>query len=124
MIATRKMVMENAEKTNMKTLSQCMTKLIQNGFTANFMVFEGKLTIIDEPQKYTPEQVKIDNFYRFEGESDPSDTSILYAIQTHDGTKGIIADAYGVYADTGVSEFMKQVIDITKITLPSKISEE
>jgi hypothetical protein len=124
MIAIRKMMMENAEKTNMKTLSQCMTTLARNGFTANFMVVEGKLSIIDEPKKYTPEQVKIDNFYRFEGESDPSDTSILYAIQTHDGTKGIIADAYGVYADTGVSEFMKQVIVITKITKPSNITYE
>jgi hypothetical protein len=104
------------EKTEMKTLSSCMNRLQENGFTSNLMVKEGKLHIIDTEKSYAPGEVRIANFYRFEGESDPADTSILYAIETYDGHKGIISDAYGVYADEGVSEFLQSVEEIMKRT--------
>jgi hypothetical protein len=108
------------EKTQMKTLSESMNKLHAEGFTANFMVEEGKLKVIDTEKEYSPEDVKITNFYRFEGESDPADTSILYAIETNDAVKGIISDAYGVYADIEVSKFIDAVEEIMKRTKPSK----
>ena len=54
------------------------------------------------------------NFYRFEGESDPDDNAILYIIETNDGTKGTLVDAYGVYNDSRVSQFMKAVETIQK----------
>jgi hypothetical protein len=60
--------------------------------------------------------VHVVDFFRFEGESDPADNSILYAIETDDGKKGILSDAYGPYADINVTKFMKQVEDITKKT--------
>ncbi len=117
--------MENTvhDKIEMKSLSDCMNKLQTEGFTTNFMVEKGKLHVVDSNKNYSPWQVKIVNFYRFEGESDPSDNAILYAIETHDDLKGIIADAYGVYADSGVSRFIKQVNDIIKNTNPSKNEE-
>ena len=39
------------------------------------------------------------DFYRFEGESNPDDMSILYAIEANDGISGTISSAYGTYAD-------------------------
>jgi hypothetical protein len=35
--------------------------------------------------------------------------SILYAIETSDGTKGTLVDAYGLYADEQTGSFMKEV---------------
>ena len=55
-------------------------------------------------------------FFRFEGDSDPADNSILYVVETNDGTKGTLIDAYGPYADPKVSKFMQQVDDIQKKT--------
>ena len=36
--------------------------------------------------------------YRFEGMSDPDDNAVVYALEAADGTKGVIVDAYGTYA--------------------------
>ncbi len=60
------------------------------------------------------EEVHIINFFRFEGASDPSESAILYVIETDDGAKGTIMDAYGMYADAGIDQFIKEVEDISK----------
>lgn len=110
----------HTEKTDMKTLSSCMNKLQSDGYDANFMVAEGKLKLIDSEKVYDADEVRISNFYRFEGETDPSDMSILYVIETTDGMKGLISDAYGVYADPDISGFINAVEEIMKKTHPSK----
>ena len=38
----------------------------------------------------------------------------LYVIETDDGTKGTLVDAYGTYADAQVHKFMQQVEGIQK----------
>jgi hypothetical protein len=63
---------------------------------------------------YKPEEVKIKNFYRFEGESDPADNTILYAIETTSGERGTLTDAYGPYSDSHVAKFIQDVEDIEK----------
>ena len=99
----------------MKTLSECINSLYKQGFEENFRVKKGKL-LDDHDQSYNLGQVSIKNFYRFEGTSDPGDNAILYAIETDNGKKGVLVDAYGSAADGGVTEFIKQVTDITKNT--------
>ena len=70
---------------------------------------KGKLLGVQNKKKYKPADVKAVNFYRFEGISDPDDMSILYAIETRDGCKGTLTDAYGRYSDDETGDFMKQV---------------
>lgn len=99
----------------MNSLSMCLTKAIGNGFTTNFLVSkDGRMHIESGPESYQPNQVQIVNFYRFEGESDPADNSILYLIETEDGMKGTLLDAYGPYAQEQISQFIKQVAEIQK----------
>ena len=100
----------------MKSLAPCLNKLVLDGYTEDFKVTEGGLVGVKNERKYPPEDVHVLNFFRFEGASDPADNSILYAIETSDGTKGTLTDAYGPYAEPAVSKFMKQVEDITKKT--------
>lgn len=47
--------------------------------------------------------------YRFEGISDPDDMSVVYAIESGDGTRGIIGDAFGVYANPELGGFLNNV---------------
>jgi hypothetical protein len=103
-----------SDKAAMRSLSHCMEKLTNNGFTANFSVAEEKLQHVESGHAYEAEQVEIVDFYRFEGVSDPEDNSILYAILTSDGRKGMLVDAYGAYSDPEVDQFIKKVECIQK----------
>lgn len=58
-----------------------------------------------------PEDFKVDKTFRFEGMSSTDDNSILYAISSKDGIKGLLVDAYGVYAEN-ISEEMRKKIKI------------
>ena len=102
------------EKTFMNTLTACVNKVVKDGYTDTFKVTERGLYSAAKEKYFSPEQVHVHNFYRFEGESDPADNSIMYVIETQDGLKGTIIDAYGPYSDVNVSAFMKLVEDLNK----------
>lgn len=101
-------------KVHMKTLVDLLESLRKQGYTENFMATHKGTITIDTKKDYTPEEVKINSFYRFEGESDPADNAICYAIQTNDGKKGVLTDAYGPYSDTKVTKFVADVENIQK----------
>ena len=104
------------DKEEERALINVEKKLTADGYVKDFKVCEGRLhTIDDESQKtYGPEEVTIVDFYRFEGESDPDDMSILYAIEAHDGVRGTISNAFGTYADADTDAFLRQVEDLGK----------
>jgi hypothetical protein len=104
----------NDRMTFMTDLDKCMNFLEEKGYTDQFRVEKKNLVSLkDSKKKYKPKDVKAVNFYRFEGISDPDDMSILYAIETCDGTKGTLVDAYGNYSDEATGEFMQEV-DVSK----------
>ncbi len=100
----------------MKTLVECLEKMLADGFTENFKAEGKKLIGLNSDISYTSDQVSITNFFRFEGASDPEDNSILYAITCTDGNKGTLVDAYGAYSDVDTNEFIKEVESIQKKT--------
>lgn len=99
---------------DMKTLASCLNKLVLQGYTEDFKAGERGLLSLQHERIYDPQHVKIVNFYRFEGASDPADNSILYVIETNDGVKGTLVDAYGPYADRKVQAFIEEVENINK----------
>src|SRR5687768_6901965 len=99
----------------MKSLSSCVNKMKEEGYKEDFQVTEKGLTTFDDSKNYKPEQVRIVNFYRFEGESDPGDNTILYVIETDNGDKGTLVDGYGAYSDENVSKFIVEVEKIQKV---------
>jgi len=98
----------------MKTLASCLNKALKDGYTENFKITEQGLQSLETEKLYTPEQVQIVNFFRFEGASDPSDSAILYIIEANDSAKGTLTDAYGMYADPNIDQFIKEVENISK----------
>jgi ribosomal protein S8 len=107
-------VNENNSMPYMKSLANCLKKMVTEGYTEDFQITEEGLESLRKHSNYKPEQIQVVNFFRFEGESDPDDNAILYVIETDDGTKGTLIDAYGVYNDPKVSRFMKDVETIQK----------
>ena len=106
---------------DLKTLVSCVNALVREGFTEDYKVTERGLKSLKREKTYEPDQVNVLSFYRFEGNSDPADNSILYAIETSDGKRGTLVDAFGPYADTKVTKFMEKVDHISKRTEHGKI---
>jgi len=93
----------------MPTLLEITNKAIQDGYTENFRVASEGLTNDKAEKFYTPQEVTIANFHRFEGYSSPEDSAVVYFIETNDGLKGLLIDAYGAYADENQSDFIREV---------------
>jgi len=102
------------EKKNMDSLVTVLAEVEKRGFKSQFEVKDEGLVSIKTRQKYRPEQVKIVHFYRFEGESNPDDSSILYAIETDSNEKGTLVDGYGTSSDANTASFMRKVTQIHK----------
>ena len=99
------------EKGNqMQTLSYILEKLRIKRHDNEFKM-EGEFFITGNGNKYKPENLTIIKTYRFEGDSDPSDSSILYLIEGNDGLIGYSIDAYGVYTnhDAAYDDFIRKI---------------
>jgi hypothetical protein len=100
----------------MRTLVYSLNNLIQLGFTADFKITSAGLSVLGRDKAFQPEELKIVNLYRFEGDSVLADSSILYAISTADGTRGTLVDTFGKSSDPKVTSFMQAVEEISKKT--------
>jgi hypothetical protein len=99
----------------LKNLSACTNELKGRGYKEDFRVENAVMkTFANNSKSYKPEDIKIVNFYRFEGVSDPGDMTVLYVIETNDGVHGTLSDGYGPYASEDVSKFITQVTEIQK----------
>jgi hypothetical protein len=88
---------------NMKTfdtLSQAITNLEQRGYVSDFNLHPEWIECAPLNRKFLPHEFHVDEVHRFEGMNNPDDSSILFAISSSDGVKGLLIDAYGMYADS------------------------
>ena len=99
---------------DMTTLVSSLNNFIVKGFTEDYKALDAGLKALQTGLIYQPAEVKVVDFHRFEGSSDPGDQSILYAIETNDGSKGTLVDAFGPESDSKVTAFMQQVEEISK----------
>ncbi len=104
--------MEN--KDDMETLVSVLGKVEEMGYISQFRVTADGLHSQLSNMNYAPDEVKVDHFYRFEGESSQDDEAILYAILTSSGEKGTLTDGYGASGDPAIETFMRKVQGISK----------
>jgi hypothetical protein len=98
----------------MVTMNTCLKKVISEGYTEKFSISAGGLESAPHTKTYKPEEIRIVNSYRFEGISNPKEEAIIYVIETEDGTKGTLTDAFADDTNPGISSFMKNVESIRK----------
>lgn len=101
-------------KEEMSPIVSVMSKLSKEGYVTQFKASKKGLCSLATEKVYKPKDVEIKHFYRFEGESDPADNSILYAIETKNGEKGTLITSYGPNSDADVENFIKEVESINK----------
>ncbi len=92
----------------MKSLSEMLNLLHEKGYIHDFEMIDEGLKSKDTNEVFKPHEVIIEKVYRFEGDSDPADMSVLYGIAAKSGTKGTLIDAYGAYNDVKISNFLKE----------------
>jgi hypothetical protein len=91
------------------TLSEAINGLRKAGYTEDFNLEPHCLVHSAKQVQYHPENFNVDEFHRFEGMSNPDDNSILFAISSKDGVKGLLVDAYGVYAENLTDKMIKKL---------------
>lgn len=84
---------------NYETLLDALNDLIARGYTEDFNVDLDTMQCREKDIKMTVDEFEIDEFYRFEGASNPSDMSILYGISSEKyNLKGTLVSAFGTYS--------------------------
>ena len=91
------------------TLSGALDDLARAGFVEHFGIVDGALRSFGSGRRFNAAELVIREYHRFEGVSDPDDMSIVYALESVNGTRGTLVDAFGVYSDPAVSAFMDKV---------------
>lgn len=102
----------NSPLHTLDTLSETMNALKKKGYTTDFNLTENCLVCHKEKKEIRihPNDFEIEDTFRFEGETNPSDASILYAIKSDKyNLKGVLVNAYGVYADNIDGELAKKL---------------
>lgn len=81
------------------TLSAAVDGLRDRGYTTDLTLVENGLRCEGRELLLHPEEFHIDEFHRFEGETDPADESIVYGISAPArGIKGVLVNGFGIYA--------------------------
>ena len=96
------------------SLSLATNDLHARGYTHDFNLAwkEADPDCIEYPSlqlQLSPENFTVDEFHRFEGMSSADDNSIVFAISSESGLKGILVDAYGVYASNLNDSMIKKL---------------
>jgi hypothetical protein len=92
------------------TLSQTMESLRKEGYTEDFNLQQNCLQCRNGEFKVFTDEFKVDKYFRFEGESNPSDSSILYAISSDKyGLKGVLVNGYGIYSEPVTDEMLRKL---------------
>lgn len=92
------------------TLSETINMLrTEEGYDEDFNLLDEHLEIKSKNEKLGPDNFTVDQVFRFEGESNPSDNAILYAITTSSGHKGVLVDGYGYSSGQVSDEMMKKL---------------
>jgi len=92
------------------TLSEAVNDLVKRGYTNNFNLKNDCISCVENEINIHPEEFDIDEVHRFEGDTDPGDENVLFAISSAKyKLKGLLVNAFGVYADSFSSALMSKL---------------
>ena len=95
---------------NYDTVTEALKDLNSKGYTINFNIAFDKIICQKTKICLNPHEFEITETHRFEGDTNPSDEDIVYAVESRDGMmKGVITSAYGMYADTVSTDMIKKL---------------
>jgi hypothetical protein len=94
---------------NYDSLVDALDDLKKRGYEEDFATQTVCLYCGDLDIRLNPEEFNVDEVYRFEGDSNPDDSAVVYAISSTTGVKGTLVDAYGAYSISLSFEMIKKL---------------
>jgi hypothetical protein len=96
--------------TTYDTVVQALQGLKERGFTLNLNIDFDKLRCHENGICLNPAEFEVVEVFRFEGDTNPSDEDVVYAIASKDGQhKGVLTSAYGMYADSVSTDMLQKL---------------
>lgn len=92
-----------------ETLSEAIEDLKKRGYENDFNLHPEWIECPPLNLRLRATDFHVDEVHRFEGMNNPSDSSILFAIRSPEGVKGLLVDAYGAYAEAVSPEMIKRL---------------
>jgi hypothetical protein len=94
----------------METLNEAIARLEAAGFRDSFQPDGGRLRALAADCVFSPEELVVEETVRFEGESDPGDEAILFALRSRAGdVRGTFAASYGPGLDAASAEIVRRL---------------
>ncbi len=95
---------------NYETLTEAIEGLRRQGYVEDFNLKQNCIECRDGAYRIFHDEFQIEKFFRFEGQTDPADESILYAISSEKyQLKGVLVNGYGISAETLTNEMLDKL---------------
>ena len=92
------------------TVVAAINGLKERGYTLDFNIAFDKITCVQNDDCLNPVEFEITEVHRFEGDTNPSDEDVVYAVTSKNGNlKGVITSAFGLYADSISADMIKKL---------------
>lgn len=90
------------------TLSEVINHLKEKGYTTDFNLKPNCLECEGNDLKLFPNEFIVEKHYRFEGDSNPDDEAIVFAISSSKyNLKGVLVNGYGISSEPITDEMIK-----------------
>jgi len=96
----------------METMQHALERLERRGFRDSFRASPEGFVALDSERVLAPEELVVAEIVRFEGESDPEDEAVLFALQSKDeSVRGTFVSSFGLGADPIAAELIRRLDD-------------
>ena len=92
------------------TVVEALNGLKERGYTTNFNIAFDRLICSEKKHFLNPDEFEITEVYRFEGDTNPGDEDVVYAVESKNGDiKGVFSGAFGLYADSVSTDMLRKL---------------
>jgi hypothetical protein len=84
------------------TVSEALNNLNEMGFTYDFNIHDHE--IVNDPHIH-----EVVHVYRYEGNSDPGDSAIVYGIKSVSGKKGVFVAGFSANSDSQAARVLDKI---------------
>ncbi len=93
-----------------ETLIDVLNNLKKVGYDEDFNLKQNCIECRNGEYRIFHNEFEVDEYFRFDNDSDPADQSILYAISSEKyNLKGVLINSYGIYSEEITDEMVDKL---------------